>query len=258
MKITVFNGSPWGVLGHTYIMMQEFSLGAHQAGAKVRNIQLVEKKINACTGCGVCFYKTPGKCVFKDDMQSLIRKFVASDVVVFATPLYMDNVTTIMKTFMDRLMPILEPHYEKDSSGQYRRGMRYDRHPKFVVISGCAMPEQDQFDALRLFFKRFARTMHTEMVGEIYRADAGLLLLCSRDAQFVPVAEEYKKLLRICGKEFVTTGRIGTETTERLQAPLIDADEYVKYANELWGIILPKSTFHRLFTPALRQMEHKK
>jgi len=81
----------------------------------------VTKEIKPCNRCGLCFFKTPGTCELKDDMSSLISKFMASDFVVFATPVYIDNVTALMKRFIDRLLPILEPHYEKDSFGEYRR-----------------------------------------------------------------------------------------------------------------------------------------
>lgn len=258
MKITVFNGSPWGQLGHTYLMTEAFLSGASQAGAKTQQIQLVEKDINACIGCGVCFYKTPGKCIFKDDMQGLIHKFLTSDVVIFATPLYMDNVTTRMKTFMDRLMPILEPHYEKTQDGLYRRGIRFDKHPKFVVISASALPEQNQFDVLRLFFKKFAMTMHTEIAGEIYCPNAGLLLLSKTDMRFAAVVHEYTQLLRQAGKEFTASGRISEDIEDRLQVPLIDPDEYVKYANELWNMILPKRTFLGIPVSALDKTQSRK
>lgn len=243
MKITVFNGSPWSETGHTHIMTQEFGAGTVQAGAKIQTIQLVTKKIQPCNECGVCFFKTPGKCALKDDMSDLIRKFMASDIVVFATPIYIDNVTAIMKTFIDRLLPILEPHYEKDSCGQYRRRKRFRRYPKFVVISSCAMPEQSNFQVLRLFFKRMARTMHTEVVGEIYRGAAGLLLLSREELRFKPMVSEYKKLLHAAGKELVETDRIGADTAERLEDPIVDADEYVEYANKMWDQLLAKHGF---------------
>ncbi len=258
MKISLFNSSPWGKEGHTYIMAQEFLFGAHQAGAKVQNIQLVEKEIKPCIGCWSCFYKTPGKCIFKDDMESLIHRFLGSDVVVFVTPLYMDNVTTLMKTFTDRLMPILEPHCRKDPNGQYRRGMRFEKCPRFVVISGCAMPEQGQFDVLRLFFRRFARTMHTEVIGEIYRTEAGFLYLSSIDKRFAQITKEYQQLLRTAGEEFVATGRISKQMTQRLGAPLIGADEYIEYANKVWDQILPKSTFRGIANVVMKQLQHRK
>ncbi len=238
MKITVFNGSPWGQTGHTHIMAEEFGQGIVQAGAKFQNFLLATKKIQPCNECGSCFFKTPGKCILKDDMSELISRFMDSDTVVFATPVFIDNVTTLMKTFIDRLMPVLEPHYEKDPNGEYRRRKRYKKYPKFVVISSCAMPEQSNFQVLRLYFRRMARTMHTEVVGEIYLSAAGLLLLSEKELRFKSMVTKYKELLRAAGKELVETGRIGPDMTGRLEQPLIDSDEYVEYANKMWDQLL--------------------
>jgi multimeric flavodoxin WrbA len=228
-------------------MAEEFEKGAVQAGAKCQNVLLVTKKIQPCNECGTCMFKTPGVCRLKDDMSELINRFMDSDIVVFATPVFIDNVTALMKTFIDRLLPILEPHYEKDSNGEYRRRKRYKKYPKFVVISSCAMPEQSNFQVLRLYFRRMARTMHTEVIGEIYRSAAGLLLLSTRELRFKPMVDKYKELLRIAGKELAETGKIGADITERLEQPLIDSDEYVKYANNMWDQLLAERRTTGLF-----------
>lgn len=220
------------------MMVQEFAAGAVEAGASFQNIPLVTKEIKTCISCGACFYKTPGKCVLEDDMSELIKKFMASDIVVFATPVYIDNVTSLMKIFIDRLMPVLEPHYKKDSRGEYRRANRFRKYPRLVAISSCALPEHSNFQVLRLFFRRMARTMHSELVGEIYRGASGVLLLCKDELQFKPQVEGYKKLLRSAGEELVKTGRISADTAAKLEAPLIEADQYVNYANRIWDQML--------------------
>lgn len=247
MKITAFNGSPWGQDGHTHIMVQEFSAGAVQAGAEIQSIPLVRKEIRMCIRCGGCFYKTPGKCALKDDMSELVRKFLASDVVIFATPVYIDNVTGLMKVFIDRLQPVFEPYYEKDSSGECRHRVRFKKCPKLFVISSCGMPGQSHFQVLQLFFRRMARSIHTEIVGEIYRSAAGLLLLSRQEFQFKPVVMRYKELLFAAGKEFAGTGRIGPETLQRLQEPLISTDDYIEYANMMWDKIMAKHRFLGVF-----------
>ncbi|HUW19164.1 MAG TPA: flavodoxin family protein [Sedimentisphaerales bacterium] len=241
MKITAFNGSPWGQEGHTHLMTRGFLAGAAHAGAGTQTLQLAQKKIEPCHRCGVCFYKTPGKCALKDDMAGLIREFRASDVVVFATPVYIDNVTALMKAFIDRLNPLLEPHYDKDSSGEYRRRSRFENYPRFVIISSCALPEQTNFQVLRIFFRRMARTFHAEVAGEIYRAAAGLLLLSKQDVRFQPVVKEYITLLHAAGEEFVKTGRISEQTSGKLETPIVDPDEYAEDANKIWDHLLPKT-----------------
>ena len=42
-----------------------------------------------CFGCYSCWTKTPGVCIHKDDMtKELYPKFLASDLTILATPLY--------------------------------------------------------------------------------------------------------------------------------------------------------------------------
>lgn len=56
-----------------------------------------------CEGCSSCFYN--GKCVLdqKDDMPFLREKLLESDVIIFSSPVYMHNMSGIMKNFIDRM-----------------------------------------------------------------------------------------------------------------------------------------------------------
>lgn len=175
MKITAFNGSPRAEKGNTHIMVEEFLNGARDAGAETEYILLAKYKIFHCLGCFTCWMKTPGKCVHNDDMKDLLPKFYNADIVVVATPLYVDNVTGIMKDFMDRLIPTLDARFDKDENGECRHINTSAKIPKFVVISNCGFPEQSHFQVLRLLFKRITRNMCSEVVAEIYRGGGALL-----------------------------------------------------------------------------------
>ncbi len=238
MKITVFNGSPRGEKGNTHFMIREFLKGAEEAGAEVENIFLVEKNIKYCKGCFTCWGKTPGKCVIKDDMEELIEKFISSDIVVFATPVYVDNVTGIMKAFMDRLIPIVDPHFEKDEKGETRHKKRYEKYPKIVIISNCGYPEQSHFQVLRLFFRRVARNLHSEIIGEIYRG-AGEIFR-ARNILLKPYIEKYRNLLRKAGREVVENLSISDETMRELEEPIIPYEKYIEGANRYWDKMLAK------------------
>jgi putative NADPH-quinone reductase len=238
MKLTVFNGSPRGKNGNTHFIVKEFSQGAKKAGSEVENVFLVEKEIRHCLGCFNCWIKTPGKCIQKDDMEDLLTKFISSDIVVFATPLYVFNVTGIMKNFMDRLLPLSDPHFEKDETGECRHRRRFERHPKLVVISNCGFPEQSHFHVLKLLFKTVARHMHSEIIAEIYRGGGELF----REIPFIlkPLIWNYKKVLRKAGREIVENLRLSEETILQLEKPIISDDQYIKGANKNWDKILKK------------------
>lgn len=232
MKITVFNGSPRGRSGNTHFMVREFISGAEESGAEAENIFLAEKRIKPCRGCFKCWVHTPGKCVIKDDMKELLPLFFISDVVVYATPLYVDNVTGIMKNFMDRLIPRSLPHFNKDQGGECRHFPRFEKKPKLAVISNCGFPEQSHFQVLKLLFRRIARNMNTELVAEIYRG--GGELLSHSPEPLKDVIDSYKGLLRQAGKEVAAGLRLSPQTMAALEEPLIPDHMYIEGANKSW------------------------
>ena len=90
MKILALNSSPRsGGQSKTEIMLNALVSGMRKAGADVEVVHLRKKKIKNCAGCFSCWTKTPGTCIHKDDMtQELFPKWLESDLVVLASPLY--------------------------------------------------------------------------------------------------------------------------------------------------------------------------
>ena len=86
---------------------------------------LRKKKINKCIGCYTCWTKSPGVCVHKDDMTAeLFPKWVEADLAVYATPLYYFTLNAVMKAFMERTLPVLEPFLHR-VEGKSFHPMRY-------------------------------------------------------------------------------------------------------------------------------------
>jgi hypothetical protein len=232
MRITIFNGSPRGEDGNTHRIAAEFMMGAKEARAEVESVFLCEYEIRPCRGCFGCWDRTPGRCQLTDGVTELLPKFRASDVVIFASPLYIDNVTGIMKTFMDRTIPLMDPHFELDGSGEAVHARRYERLPDIGVISSSGFPEQSHFQVLRLLIRRIARNMQSNVVAEIYRG--GGELMRSENLLNKPFVARYKDVLRAAGRELVEKGRVSDETQAMLEKPLIPAERYLKGANWHW------------------------
>ncbi|TYQ14940.1 UNVERIFIED_CONTAM: NADPH-dependent FMN reductase [Acetivibrio alkalicellulosi] len=231
MKITVYNGSPGGKNSRTHKMIQEILKGAVEKDVIAQNYFLSEKKINYCRACNHCFDVELNKCIIEDDMTEMLHSYKESDIVIFATPLYIDNVSGMMKIFFDRCLSLGAPYVAKDENGECRHidksgfSNAYVKVPKWVVVSNAAFPEQSQFQVLSLLFRRMARNFHTQLIAEIYRG-AGALL-----HDIVPgletVVEDYRKLLRKAGKELVTSMELSKETKSELNKPLIPDDAYI-------------------------------
>lgn len=100
MKILFICGSP--KMGNTETMLKEAANGALSAGAEAEVLLLRERDITHCTSCMACNGHGDGACPVQDDMQEIYRKVEGSDVLVFGSPVYYDNVSSILKTAMDR------------------------------------------------------------------------------------------------------------------------------------------------------------
>ena len=103
MKVLALNSSPRsGKDSYTVMMLNPLVEGMREVGADVEIVNLREKKIKNCIGCLTCWTKTPGRCVHKDDMTNeLFPKWLASDLVVYATPLYYHTINAAMSTFWE-------------------------------------------------------------------------------------------------------------------------------------------------------------
>lgn len=107
MKITAFLGSP-RANGNTDILALKVLEGAKQAGCETEAVALRRLTVKGCVGCEQCWTKDR-PCAFDDDMTGLYDTIAASDVLVFATPVYWYAPTAIMKAFIDRLVPFNRP-----------------------------------------------------------------------------------------------------------------------------------------------------
>ncbi len=108
MNITVVSTSIRNK-SNSEILAHEFEKGALAAGCDVDFITLKDKSIEYCKGCLSC--QRTGKCVIKDDVESIMQTVKNSDVICFATPIYYYGMSGQMKTLLDRLNPLYSSDY---------------------------------------------------------------------------------------------------------------------------------------------------
>lgn len=106
MKILAVVGSKKG--GNTDRLTQQFIKGALSAGHDVGTEYLFTKKnLHGCIDCQTC-KKNGGVCVWKDDLPEMLDRLIASDVLVFASPVYFFSISSQLKLFMDRTYAVME------------------------------------------------------------------------------------------------------------------------------------------------------
>jgi multimeric flavodoxin WrbA/putative sterol carrier protein len=234
MKILAIQGSPRPKASNTEVLLQEFLRGAASRGAATETVYLKEKKIHPCTGCFTCWAKTPGICVFKDDMPELLDKVRGCDILAYATPLYNYSMTAYLKAFQERTLPLLAPHMVK-TEDVYRHPQRYPHSRKMVLISTCGFPELSHFDALRHIFRKLEKAGGVPLIGELLVPAAEMSL----KQEFL--REKSRPILEAAyqaGVEAVRDGRVAPETEARIQQTLVSPDQVAAMANLWWDSLL--------------------
>ena len=100
MKALLINGSPHAA-GCTYTALSEVQKTLEQEGIEVELIQIGNKDVRGCIGCGKC--GELGKCVFDDVVNEIAPKFAECDALVVGSPVYYASPNGTLVSFLDRL-----------------------------------------------------------------------------------------------------------------------------------------------------------
>jgi putative sterol carrier protein len=230
MKVLALNSSPRAKgQSKTEMMMLQLVKGMAEAGALVEVVNLREKRIRNCTGCFTCWTRTPGVCIHKDDMTSeLFPKWLNSDIVIYATPLYHYTLNASLKAFIERTLPLLQPFF-RHFEGKTYHPMR-SAPPKVVFLSVAGFPDFEVFEPLSAWV-RYIFGKSGNLIAEIYRPMAEAL-------GFNLTLEQSKDVLeavRLAGHEIVNHSKILPETLERIQQPLMENNQdFFDIVNLMW------------------------
>ena len=98
----IVNGSPRAD-GNTSELVKQF---LKNIGNKVKTeeVHIYDMDIKGCRNCGACQKSIlKAHCTIKDDMSFLYEKFLSSNIVVLASPIYMWQFTPCTLAFLNRL-----------------------------------------------------------------------------------------------------------------------------------------------------------
>lgn len=220
MKFAAFNGSPAGADSATNRIIKAFLDGAERGGAETEIYQLAGYKIDQCKGCFACWFQCPGKCVLQDDMKELLRAYKSADVVCFGSPVYSWNMTALLKNFVDRLIPLKSPLIT-ESEGNFDMADTEKRIQKYVAISNCGFPGDNNFSVIKAAFSCCGPSL------EIYR-NCGKLLT-SKQASVQNIVSEYLGVVEQAGYEMAAEGEVCQATRGQLSMPLMGIQEYAAF-----------------------------
>lgn len=229
-KILAINGSPRGRKSNTDQILQPFLQGAMEAGAVCETVYAVDLDVKECIGCYNCWKKTPGVCVFKDDMVQLMEKIRQADILVWATPVYHFGMNVRLRRIVERTLPTCLPYMVKKGD-RFSHPQRFDDGPsKNVLIANCGFPDRSNFDQLVGTFQKIAGGHG--LAATILCGGGELFAIKELQGKF----DWYIDAVMAAGREMVERGSLTEETEAVLERPLMPVDLFVNFANASWEV----------------------
>ncbi|MBF0486459.1 MAG: flavodoxin family protein [Candidatus Omnitrophica bacterium] len=102
MKVVAFNGSA-RKNGNTAMLINLVFDELHKHGIETELIQFGGEPLYGCKTCYNCYTSKNCRCIIKDDaVNQYIQKMKEADGVILGSPVYVADVSSSMKAFMDR------------------------------------------------------------------------------------------------------------------------------------------------------------
>jgi len=256
-KVLVINSSPNGEKGNTEILVNSFVEGLEAEGASIKRLYTKNLKIGSCCGKVHCWTTHPGVCAKKDDMTMVLREMQEADILVLASPVYVDGMTGSMKNLLERCLPKSYP-YISFRDGHCRHNRRtHHGYKQLVLISNCGFHEMDNFDSLLHHIKAICRNRGCEFAGALLRPHGPALpVLLNKIPAKVPLHQRALNVLTSAeraGRELVSSGKMSDEALAGVSRELISRKGYQMLVNGHFGFEVAK-TYVTKATKALREI----
>ena len=140
--------------------------------SSIEYLDLSGLRIANCIGCFGCWTKTPGKCVIRDDAVKVYPKIAESDHVLYISRVKYGSYDTIMKTMLERAIPIQQA-FIRLLHGETHHVQRRVA-PKQAVIIGYGEVSRDEQEIFRQLVARNANNMNFESYQVLFSSEDGL------------------------------------------------------------------------------------
>ena len=133
---------------------------------------LTQMGIKDCTGCWTCWWKTPGRCIYKD-LDEFYHEYITADKAVYFAKVKKGFVSGNLKSLFDRMIPLYLP-YVTYTTGESMHGTRYERYPDIeFYYEGEFEDEEDRqiFEDYvnRVFYQFHSKNITVKPIDEFHK-----------------------------------------------------------------------------------------
>ncbi len=154
MNAVILNGGPRNEGGAACRTVRDAASAEFEShGWSVRTFDLDAMSIKPCVGCFACWLQHPGICAVKDDTEEYLKAYIASDAVVWISPVTFGGASSALKKALDRSIPVALPFFHK-TQGEIHHPQRYEK--RRLLLAFGTLPEADP-EAESIFLNLVAR-----------------------------------------------------------------------------------------------------
>ena len=129
--------------------------------------KLRDMNINFCQGCWECWVKSPGVCKLKDDYELILKKVPSTKTITIITPVIVGYESYLIKTFSDRMIPIVQPYIEI-SKGEQHHVQRYKKNPNYrVIVLEDEHTTPEDIDTIKELYERKLLNFKADLIDVI-------------------------------------------------------------------------------------------
>jgi multimeric flavodoxin WrbA len=206
------------------MLLNPFMAGLRESGITYNYFNTFDLDIASCRGDLACWFRTNGRCIQNDDMNSITPLFKNADLIVISTPVYVDGMPGDLKTLLDRLVAIGNPFLEI-RDGQTRHPFHESYTPKkLVLISSCGLWEMEHFDPMIFHMKAICKNLGLELSGTLLRPHSFAL----REFDINDILAASKQ----AGTEIVKNGKISSVTQATISREILPQHDYMYLMNK--------------------------
>lgn len=236
MKLLLLNGSERGERSSSLKVARAFVKGfknVYGDDLTVTEVELGKKNIKHCLGCLCCWKKNKGECVIHDDMDEIRQQVLENDIILESFPLYFFGQSSLMKTFVDRMISFVSEYRAIHGDGDTGRFLHEMRFPelmqkKLVLVSTCGYEETaDCYDTVRI---QYDRICGPDGYIFITAPQGGMLAEKTLENK----VNRYLTKFEQAGEEFAKTGKVSKETIKNLEVPMLGYNTFNMLINKNW------------------------
>jgi multimeric flavodoxin WrbA len=239
VKVLALNGSLRGTKGATGKILQNMATGVEKAGGIWDVIHLSELKIETCRACNHCQRTRSYQCIFdgKDDTEEIFGRMAASDMLIYASPVYVFGLSSLLKRFLERIhsrAPVAEILLTKSGLFFHATDQSISNKP-FVSIVVCDNIENLTVRNTKEYFRIFGHFMDAPHAAHLERrsAAAWMTALEGPCQQAKENAESVLTAYARAGEELVLRGCISGRTKKITERPFIEIPYPVRMARHV-------------------------